>query len=920
MAEREGMDAWKQADALFDQWLDIEAAGREAWLAARDTDPGVRARLQRLIDAHLRPSAVLATPASDLSGVRLGNWTLESELGRGGMAVVYRASRSDGIARQDAALKVLTVGALGATGRDRFQREAEILARLNHPNITPLIDSGTGPDGTCWLAMPLVEGQRIDAWCDSHRLDARGVARLFLQVCDAVAFAHRNLVIHRDLKPSNVLVEADGHVRLLDFGIGQFADAEGECTQTLWRALTPGYAAPEQLHGALPTTAIDIYGLGALLHRLLTGRTPRSSDERAITTRPSALVRASGDAYHRHYTPLKNDLDRVLLKALAEEPERRYHSVEAFADDLRRWLDGRPVMARQPGMAYRARKFVGRNKVGVAAAVLVAASLAAGLGATLWQAREARLEAERALAARNFMVQLFEASDPDVAQGRVITARELLDQGAHQIRTAFPDTPHLRTEMLLLLGELYRRIGELEAAAPLVREGAELAGIHGDGKQLLQAKLGLAGLHMSELRHEEAVAEFEQAEALLASTGKVPGPEHGRMLVDLGASLASTGQVPAAIGRLEAALELARRHDVSDETLFSYLFALASTLDMFGTGQAQRADDLLREALSLQSIDSMSPSRRLPVHTTLFGLALERGDLEEAHAQADQAVELTRLIHAPTHPEQAVVRINVALALLHIGRLGEAEARLREALALQEAIDPEGRTPLRAGTYHNLALALELAERDEEAEPFSSGAREMALEQYGPQDMHFAIATTNLGNLYRRLGRFDEAEPLLEESLTLRRNLLGDAHPQVGHTILQLSLLRLDQGRAAEALAFVDEALAVYAKAEYHDPRRVAVAEVQRARALAKLGRVQEAAGIFDRVVTEARAAGVDNGTQWVRTLAARADFMDAYRPALARPAITEAFEAYSRTFGEDHPGTRRYAARASGSAEAPAH
>src|SRR5690606_38821550 len=261
-------------DALFDQWLDLPGTGREAWLAALDAPEPVRRRLEQLIAAHLRPSAALDPASGGLAGRRLGGWTLEEELGRGGMAVVHRAWRERGAARQQAALKVLTLGALGAAGRERFQRETEILARLNHPNAAALVDSGVADDGTCWLAMPLVEGERIDRWCEAREPDAAAIVRLALQVCNAVAFAHRNLVVHRDLKPSNVLVDAGGHVHLLDFGIGRFTDANDDRTRTMWRALTPGYAAPEQLAGAEPSTAVDIYGLGALLHRLLTGRTP----------------------------------------------------------------------------------------------------------------------------------------------------------------------------------------------------------------------------------------------------------------------------------------------------------------------------------------------------------------------------------------------------------------------------------------------------------------------------------------------------------------------------------------------------------------------------------------------------------------------------------------------------------------------
>ncbi len=396
--DAENIAHWQAADAAFDQWLDLPEERRAAWLAALALPVPVRTRLQQLIAAHQRPHAALDPAGGNLRGSRLGDWTLEEELGRGGMAVVYRGWREQGMARQQAAIKILTLGALGAGGPDRFRREAAILARLNHPNVTALVDSGVADDGTCWLAMPLVEGERIDRWCETQTPDARAVVRLYLQVCDAVAYAHRNLVIHRDLKPSNVLVDGSGQVRLLDFGIGQFADSQDERTQTLWRALTPGYAAPEQLLGAPPSTAVDVYGLGALLHRLLTGRTPQAVTAGSETTRPSLLVRDAGDAYHRHYVPLRNDLDRVLLKALAEEPGQRYPTAEALAGDLRRWLDGRPVLAQKPRLGYRLRKFIARNTLGVAAAALLLLTLAGGIGATLWQAGEARREAANARA------------------------------------------------------------------------------------------------------------------------------------------------------------------------------------------------------------------------------------------------------------------------------------------------------------------------------------------------------------------------------------------------------------------------------------------------------------------------------------------------------------------------------------------
>ena len=682
VAERTGMDAWRTADALFDQWLDLDEAARAAWLAACELDPAVHTRLQRLIDAHLRPSAILAGSTSSLAGVRLGAWTLDSELGRGGMAVVYRATRSDGIARQEAAVKVLTLGALGATGRERFQREAEILARLNHPNITPLVDSGVTGDGTCWLAMPLVEGERIDAWCETHAPDARATVRLYLQVCEAVSFAHRALVIHRDIKPSNVLVEAGGHVRLLDFGIGQFADAGDDPTQTMWRALTPGYAAPEQLRGDPPTTAIDVYGLGALLHRLLTGRTPETG-EGNTSTRPSQLVRSNGDAYHRHYIPLKNDLDRVLLKALAEEPARRYPSAEAFADDLRRWLDGRPVLARAPTLRYRARKFVARNLIGVAAAVLLAASLAGGIGATLWQVREtqreaekATLQAQRATRVRDFLQRVFQSTEP--AAGGVPDALELLDEGARRARSdVLHANPLAAADILMLTGRARLALSEHDDALADLEEARTLfARIDPDAyRERTDIETELAqlarerGAADTALLHsraavalgERALAERGDPELLLAAK------------VSLGMSLFSSDQ-QAAMALFEEVLADLPRHGLQDTELhLTAIDGLGATLDLADPIDTVRMLDLAEEHMRLSRlIDGPESGLYATTLADMVPTLGRAGNHVRAEQVAFEAAAIADRAYTGPHSGRAAVHCQLAAHLQWRGRYAEA--------------------------------------------------------------------------------------------------------------------------------------------------------------------------------------------------------------------------------------------------------
>ncbi|MBJ6982320.1 serine/threonine-protein kinase [Luteimonas sp. MC1572] len=677
------LDDWRAADTLFDQWLDLPEGERAAWLAAQRPDPAVAHRLEQLTNAHVRPRASLDPLRGDLAGCRLGSWTLESELGRGGMAVVYRASRDDGMARQHAAIKILTLAALGATGRERFQREAAILARLNHPNITPLTDSGSAADGTCWLAMPLVEGERIDRWCEAHSPDARATVRLYLQVCDAVAYAHRNLVIHRDLKPSNVLVEAGGHVRLLDFGIGQFTDSTDEATQTMWRAMTPGYAAPEQMDGAPPSTAIDVYGLGALLHRLLTGRTPQAATGAGTTTRPSQLVRDSRDACHRHYVPLKNDLDRVLLKALAEQPGARYPSAESFADDLRRWLDGMPVLAQAPGLGYRVRKFVARNALGVAAGVLLAASLAGGIGATLWQASvarneaaNARVQAQRAILVRDFLQRVFASTEP--ANGRVPDALELLGEGAQRARSeVLADDPLAAADILMLTGRARLELDHVDEARTDLEQARDLFAVHAPDAHAERARVESDLSRLMRDRGEVDAALAHARAGVAFAELALAGANDPRPLLEAKTTLAMglfSSDPHAAKVMFEEVLEALLQHGLQDTELhLTALGGLGTAMNATDPDDTARivalAEEEIRLSRLLDGTDSGWHASALANQVPSFSRA---GDHARAEQIAFEAAAIADRIYTRPHSTRSSVHCQLAAFLQWRGRHAEA--------------------------------------------------------------------------------------------------------------------------------------------------------------------------------------------------------------------------------------------------------
>lgn len=511
---------WQKVENLLNAALGIEPAQRRKFLDKIDGDE-LRREVESLLAAESGAEKFLASPAIAFSAdffdgdgrnetetdafidQRIGSYKIVSELGRGGMGAVYLGERIDGKFAQKVAVKLLKRELNTADIRRRFARERQILAALAHPNIARLLDAGTTDDGLPFLVMEYVEGLPIDDFCEVHALDLEERLRIFRTVCDAVAFAHRNLIVHRDLKPSNILVTEDGVPKLLDFGISkllkpEFA-AESAHTVTKLGAMTPEYASPEQLRGESVTTATDIYSLGVILYELLTGERPfdfkkHNAQEiiRAVCEtepeRPSSVVsrpspqkqRSNGDGggvtgpnkqlatnHGRRTKSLKGDLDNIVLRALKKEPNRRYTSVEQFAEDLRRHLADLPVLARPDTLAYRASKFINRNRIAIFAGLLIFLTLIGGIIATAWQAR--RAEANRVRAEKRFNdvrrlsnALLFELSPkierlPGATEARdvlVTRALEYLDSLAQEAE----DDNQLQSE----LASAYEKIGDLQ--------------------------------------------------------------------------------------------------------------------------------------------------------------------------------------------------------------------------------------------------------------------------------------------------------------------------------------------------------------------------------------------------------------------------------------------------------------------------
>ncbi len=797
----------RDADALFDRLLDLPPEQRLAALAGMTEDPALRARVERLLIAHARVDGPLDTPiavtlkptAADIAvGRRLGDWIIEAELARGGMSVVYRARH---VARpeQVAALKLLTLGALVGAGVERFEREQAILSRLHHPHIVPLFDAGVAADGTPWLTMALVEGSRIDQWCETRAISPRERVALVLSVCEAVSYAHQRLIVHRDLKPSNVLVDHRGHVRLLDFGIASIVDEGAEASVSMTRAATLGYAAPEHLRGARPATTMDVYGLGALLHRLLLGRAPDAS------------TRASSDL------ALDRDLRAIIDKCLALEPGDRYGSVDALSADLIAWRDGMPVAARAGTRAYRLARWLRRHALLAGAGAMIVLAIATGMGLTWWQAQRAeraRAEAERAASRAQllteYLVGIFNAEAPDRPRAELPTTAELLAEG-ERLALSLPDTdPDVRIDLLDAIIRVRLRRNDhataerlIDVADRLIAERGEQASAATRARVLIRR----GALHMQRGRYEDALAILRDAENLIAADER--SPLLAEIRLDIGTLLIPLNRPAEALVVLEP---------------------------VFAALQSRR--DL--------------PPRLFAESNAALGMAhAALGNLAASQDFYERQVELARQGYGDASYKVAIALANAGGGARRLGRFAIAREHLTEALRRYDAIGPEP-SEYRGGANVALGwLALATGEFAQALEAFDRGNREIARargladpERYDFLHLSRGIVRANAGQWREAIAAFRVAEPgfaarprafdnqravlhawLGRAQCSVDDAAIGRAHVGVARGFAALSRLSLDAD-----IALLEEADAACALVEGQPERALALLRARRAR------------------------------------------------------------------------------------------
>jgi serine/threonine-protein kinase len=824
----------READSVLQRALELTGGARVAFL---DTTCPPGTDLRRLVDrllagseseSLLQPGGGASGPLWDAlaheyagqlrleQGDRLGVWQVVRQIGRGGMATVYLCERADGQFEQRVALKVLDAAGDFDELAGRFAQERQILATLGHPNIARLIDGGLAASGQPYVVMEFVDGEPIDAYCDRHRLGIEPRIRLFMQVAEAVQYAHGHLVVHRDIKPSNILVDATGQPKLLDFGIAKLLDPRAQNaapeTRSALHPMTPEYASPEQVRGQRLTTACDVYQLGYLLYRLLTGCTPYQFDRADVAAIVHAICNAEptrpSQAAPGMRRLLRGDLDNILLTALRKEPERRYASVLQFRDDLQRHLDGRPVTARPATLRYLTGKFARRNRAAIAAAALLATSLTVGFVATAWQSRVAAREAQRAAQVLELLVGLFEGVDPDVTLGQKVTAKELLDRGVAKLNEERVEAP-LRAEMLGVTGRMYRVLGLYKEARPLLEEARSLQLAQGStaAEQAVQTASDLAWVLNEQSEHAAAEALAREVVAYRREHAVESPSELSNALSVLALFISRSGDSAEADSLFAEALAIDRRGE--DRA------ALATHLGNLGTSlwrrskydEARRANE---EALAIQrELHGQSHTRVANALQELAMVLTEQGEFPQSEKLLREALQIQVALLGEGHPETARTLNNLGDVLGRQEKFEESEIMQRRALAARRAAFGDDHISI-FESMNNLAALLYFRSRYAEAAELFEQILPRWRKERGDNHQEVLTLMNNLGAARRQAGNYAAAEPILRETLVLRRQKFGDEHRDVAQSFGQLGQLLHATGQLAEAESHLERAIAIW--------------------------------------------------------------------------------------------------------------
>jgi tetratricopeptide (TPR) repeat protein len=785
-------------EKLFDQAVSLAGTEREEFIARHCPDPELRRELEMLLASDqgagtFLQGAVMDAASSVLQdlafspGQRIGRYRVLSMIGHGGMGLVYLAERADGKLEQRVALKVLKSGPGQPFVAEHLQRECHILASLEHPNIARVLDADITENGQPYFVMEYVDGQPIDRYCNDRKLSVRERLRVLLPVCDAVHLAHQKLIVHRDLKPDNILVTASGIPKLLDFGIAKvLTEVPVNPQTTATRVLTPEYASPEQARGEPVTTATDVYSLGGVLYKLLTGSTPHQLENKS----PLEAVRAiceqdvSKPSALRH--ELGGDVDSILLKALQTDTKRRYRSVDQFAADLQRWLEGKPVAAVPPSPAYLARKFAHRHRVVLAIASAFALVLVVAAMVSIRQGIRANQEAAVAEAVNEFLqndllaqASASSQSGPNTKPDPDLKVRTALDRAAQRIEGKFAKQPDVEASIRDTVGWTYLDLGLYPEARKQLERALELRQrVLGTGDaKTLKSMTRLGSVAAWQGKYPEAEALVSRA---LAGQRRVLGAEHSDTLAsmdNLALVYRREGKYPQAEALHSKTLEIRRR------------------------------------VLGAEHPDTLATMSNLAM------LYSEEGKNAEAEALHSQTLEIERRVLGPEHPATLVSMNNLANVYYSQGKYGQAEALHSQTLGIRRRV-LGAEHPDTLGSMNNLALVYSQQGKYGQAEALYSQTLEIKRRVLGPEHPSTLNTLSDFAQMYQLQGRYGLAETQGVQTLAGYRHAFGSEHPYTMEAATDLALAYQSQRKFAETEALAREVLAFNHKMQPEDWHR----------------------------------------------------------------------------------------------------
>lgn len=857
--------AWARVQEIFHAALDRPLEDRDRYLAeATAGDPGLERDVRSLLDAHEDDDGLIApiepTTGPRLYGLekdRIGPFRILRPLGQGGMGMVFLASREEHDVTQTVALKLIRLDFVEPKVVERFRAERRILARLEHPGIARLITAGATDAGQPYFAMEFVEGISLLSYCRQKACPLEERLRLFLEVCDAVEYAHQQLVVHRDLKPANILVTEDGRAKLLDFGVAKLLETgdveEGSTRTGGW--FTPEYASPEQLRHQPVNTLSDVYGLGVVLHELLTGVRPfdfRGLSPAAIEhkvsheTPPRPSDRVETPSFQRL---MRGDLDTIILKALAAEPGRRYASVRELADDIRRFQGNEPVRARPDRWLYRASKFVRRHRAMVAAVGVVLVSLVGGLAAVAWQATvasrardRAELALEESQSVSQFMAALFQAADPTRVAGDTAASRAILRQGVAEVER-LRDQPVVQARMLDALGTVLANMGEFDRASELLTRSLTLRREHLDPGHvdIAQSLQHLGRVQRAQSRFEPSERSYLEALNLLRHSDQAGGALEASVLRDLGFLMPYMGRDTDAERYYADALVLTKAvYGDRSPQVAELMIQVASIQRRIGNYAV--AESLMRDVVVRHRRD-IGP-RDTRTGTALFHLAdlviLNAADTARAEQLYREGIDIYRASGGSaigaSHGLGALADLMSAR-----GRHAEAEALLRESQTLNRRAFGDASLSVAASID---AIAAELARQGRYAEAVRESRRGLAIwmSLVGPEHSAIAGSLQNFARILIDSGAYAEADSIVRDVIALRTRLHGRGSAVVGVSLSLRGEILFRRKRYAEAEAILQEALEILRSQQSDEHVDVREAYGRLASVAEAMGHAEEAA------------------------------------------------------------------------------